>query len=211
MPSNKSFKPNSNRYAITVGLILVLDLTEDSVILKFVMALGLACATSTSLAGTPVDNKRLSAIFAEDQAARKSMPIDWAKVALADRAHRQEVLELLHSGNVRTSNDFYRAAMIMQHGESTEDYQLAYSLTKLSATIDPSNKMARWLAAASWDRVLKSKGLPQWYGTQYDRPRPDAPMELYKVDESAVSDLERAEMNVPSLQEAKDLLLQINK
>ena len=29
MPSNKSFKPNSNRYAITVGLILVLGLMNS--------------------------------------------------------------------------------------------------------------------------------------------------------------------------------------
>ncbi len=128
-----------------------------------------------------------------------------------DKAHREEALAFLRSGNVRTANDLYHAAMVMQHGGTTEDYQLAFSLSKLSATLDPSNKTACWLSAASWDRILMSKGLPQWYGTQYHSAGPGSPMELYKVDESVVSDSERAAMNVPSLQEAKDLLLQINK
>lgn len=56
-----------------------------------------------------------------------------------------------------------------------------------------------------------TKKVPQWYGTQYTAPRAGEPTELYKVDETIVSDAERAAMNVPSLQTAKDFLLEINK
>lgn len=178
---------------------------------KIIGALFLACIAFGSLAVAPTENPRLTEIFKEDQAARQRMPIDWSKVTPMDNAHQKEVLVLLRAGKVRTSNDFYYAAMVMQHGATTEDYQLAFSLSRLSTTLDPSNKRALWLSAASWDRILMSKGVAQWYGTQYHSTGPGAPMKLYKVDESVVSDTERAAMNVPSLRKAKDLLLQINK
>lgn len=170
-----------------------------------------ACIPFSSLAGQVADNERLSEMFKEDQSARKAKPVDWKIVAPMDKAHQDEVLSLLRSGSIRTAGDFYHAAMIMQHGSSTESYQLAFSLSRLSATLDPSNKKALWLVAASWDRILMSRNVPQWYGTQYRSAGPGAPMELYEVDESVVSDAEREAMNVPSLKDAKDFLLQINK
>ena len=158
-----------------------------------------------------VDNERLTEIYEQDQADRRARPIDWSVVGPRDKARRMEVLELLRSGDARTANDFYHAAMIMQHGDSVEDYQLANSLARFSMTLDPSNTRARWLTAASWDRILMSKEMPQWYGTQYRQPSPGSPFELWPVEEAAVSDEEREAMNVPSLQEAKERLLQINK
>jgi hypothetical protein len=71
----------------------------------------------------------------------------------------------------------------------TKDYDLyrgAYSLAWISATLDPSSEQALWLSAAAWDRVLMSKKLPQWYGTQYTKASANGPWELYKVDESVV-------------------------
>jgi hypothetical protein len=193
-------------------LIQSLDLAKGNLVVrKSIVVLLLACATFSAFAEKLADNPRLAEIFKEDQDARKTMPIDWSKVAPMDKMHQEEVLALLRSGGVRTANDLYHAAMVMQHGGTTESYRLAFSLSELSATLDPANRQARWLSAASWDRILMSKGVPQWYGTQYRSSRPGGPMELYKVDESVVSDSERAEMNVPALQEAKDMLLRINK
>ena len=177
---------------------------------KILIAILMACLAFGVSAETAADNARLTKIFSEDQAARITRPIDWAKVGAQDKAHRKEVLALLSAGEILTSNDFYHAAMVLQHADTTEDYQLAFSLSRVSATLDPSNEKARWLSAASWDRILMSKGVPQWYGTQYHNPVPGGPSELYKIDESVVTDAERAAMKVPSLQEAKDLLLQIN-
>lgn len=178
---------------------------------KYLLALLLALAPTLACPEVPSDNPRILAMFEEDQAARASMPIDWSKVAPMDAAHREGALRLLRGGAVRTSRDYFRAAMIMQHGDAIEDIQIAYSLARLSVVLDPGDKQARWLSAAAWDRILMSKDVPQWYGTQLHQPSPDAPMELYPVAESVVSDEERASMNVPSLQEAKDMLLQINR
>lgn len=170
---------------------------------KLLMAVLLAASTFSAHAAKPGDNPRMAEMFKEDQDARRSMPIDWSKVGPMDKAHVSETLSLVKAGALSTSNDFYRAAMIMQHGDALSDYKLAFSLSQLSATIDPSNKMARWLSAASWDRILMSKGVPQWYGTQYRSPSPGAPPTLYKIDESVVSDAERIELNVPTLQERR--------
>ena len=180
----------------------------NHVVLALVLLAGSSVAQS---APPPADNARLAAIYQEDQQVRQKMPIDWSVVAPLDRAHRTEVLDLLRNGKVITAKDYVHAAMVFQHGDTSDDHRMAFGLSHIAATLDPSIKMARWLSAASWDRILKGHDVPQWYGTQYHQPTPGGPTALYKVDESAVSDEERARMNVPTLQEAKDLLLQINK
>jgi hypothetical protein len=157
------------------------------------------------------DNPRLAAIYKEDQKARQKQPIDWSAVSKKDKAHRAEVLDLLKSGKVITANDYYYAAMVYQHGDEVDDIRVAFSLAQISSTIDPTQKKARWLSAAAWDRIMLRKDVPQWYGTQYCRPVPGGPMELYKVDESLVTDEERTSMGVPTLQEAKDRLQWMNK
>ena len=55
-----------------------------------------------------------------------------------------------------------------------------------------------------------SRKVPQWYGTQYHKATADSPIELYPVDESAVTDEERARRSVPSLQEAKARAAEMN-
>lgn len=155
------------------------------------------------------DNAELAEMYRQDQAARQQHPIDWTRVAKQDRAHRERVLALLRNGQVTTAKDYLHGAMIMQHGESFDDYRLAIGLSVVAATMDPNLKQARWLSAAAWDRALMNKGVPQWYGTQY-QSQPGAPMTLYAVNESAVTDAERAALGVPTLQEVKDFPKQIN-
>ncbi len=155
------------------------------------------------------DNPELSLLYEKDQEARMHQPIDWAVVGKQDEEHRQRVLELLKKQKVVSANDYLHAAMIMQHGSTFEDIRLAGSLATIASTIDPDLERARWLTAAAWDRALMKKDVPQWYGTQY-RPVPGGKTILYKVDESVVTDEERKSLSVPTLQEAKDLLKQIN-
>lgn len=177
---------------------------------KFVVVLMLAAVPLATVAREPADNPRLTEMYEADQAVRKTHPIDWSKVAPMDRAHQQEAVALLRQGEVRTAADYFHAAMIMQHAEAFEDYQLAFSLARIGYALDPSNKHARWLSAAAWDRALMSKGVPQWYATQY-RPTPAGAMELYPVVESVVTDAERAALGVPTLQEAKDMVMQVGR
>lgn len=165
-----------------------------------VAALCLAWGTATAHAD---DNRRLAEIFEADQRARNQEPADWQAMAEQDRGHRAEVLSMLRDNALRTSKDYFNAAIVFQHGDTPDDYLLALSLAQIAATLDPGNKGALWLTAAAWDRLLMSRKVPQWYGTQYHKANADSPIELYPVDESAVTDEERAARNVPSLQEAK--------
>lgn len=99
-----------------------------------VMCAAFAC--NSAVAATK-DNAALGTIFAQDQQARQHVPIDWSVVAPEDRAHRVRVLEMLKAGKLRTSLDYYRAAMVFQHGEQIDDIRLAFSLAQISVTLDP--------------------------------------------------------------------------
>jgi hypothetical protein len=169
------------------------------------VALLCGCAARPAADKPIVDNRRLVELFDQDQAARdpQQKSTDWEKVNAQDAERRTEVLALLNAGAVRTARDYYCAAMVFQHGESADDIRLAFSFAWIAASMRPEAKELRWLAAAAWDRILMREKLPQWYGTQFVRPDPDGAWQLYEVDESAVTDEQRAAMGVPPLAEAR--------
>jgi len=114
-------------------------------------------------------------------------------------------------GEIKTSEDFRHAAYVFQHSETIDDYRLALSLAWVAATIDPKNEDAKWLTAAAWDRLLMNQGQPQWYGTQYQRKYGDSEWQLYEVQDGAVTDEQRQELNVPTLDESKERLKKLNE
>jgi hypothetical protein len=145
-------------------------------------------------------NREIFDLFEEDQADRPNDPnvkVDWAAVVEHDRAHRQRVRELIDARTLRVADDYYDAAMIFQHGDSAADFALAHQLCLKASELDPTNRAARWLAAASQDRYLMTVGKPQLYGTQFKRDA-GGPWYLYPVDPST-TDEERARWNVPPL------------
>lgn len=76
----------------------------------------------------------------------------------------------------------------------------AHQLALKAVELDPANKTARWLAAASKDRELMNQGKAQLYGTQFTME--GERWVLYQVDAS-VTDEEREKWNVPPLEAAK--------
>ena len=166
---------------------------------------------STHPSQGPSDNDELRILKEQDQAARIAVVIDWDIVGPQDARRRDEVTNMLHSGCVRTANDFYNAALIFQHGGGLADYQLAYALATISIRLSPNSKDARWLSAASWDRIMKSMERPQWYGTQYTGPHASgSKWRLYEVDEDAVSDEQRSALGVPTIAEMQARIRQLN-
>jgi hypothetical protein len=157
-------------------------------------------------------NEALRQIAAEDQKDRAAGPngIDWSVVKGRDQKRRVEVLSLIQSGALRSAEDFHNAALVFQHGESASDIELAHSLAVIAVRIDPTNSDAKWLSAASWDRLLMRYEKPQWYGTQYVRSK-TGKWVLYSTDETAVTDEQRKEMGVPSIAEAKAGAEDLNK
>jgi len=114
---------------------------------------------------TDQPNAEMDRMFKEDQDVRQKKPIDWAAVSAGDTARRTRTHELIANGLLHTGNDFKEAAFIMQHGTTPDDYLLAHSLAL--AAMAKGESSAAWIAAATLDRFLWSKNLPQIYGTQF--------------------------------------------
>ena len=148
------------------------------------------------------NNSELAQMFAADQAARRSPNIDWEDVRKEDAERRSAVMSILATGGIQTALDYYNAAMIFQHGDSAEEIRLAHAFATISAALG-SSSASNWLMAASWDRLMLQFEQPQWYGTQYVRDN-SGKWVLYEVDPGAVTDEQRAERSVPSLQESRE-------
>ena len=145
----------------------------------------------------PEITARIYALFTADQAARQSPSSDWSEVSRADAERRHEVLNYLIAGQVSAAESLYYAAFIFQHGNCPEHYDLAHQLAEQA--IQRGFRQARWIYAASLDRSLMSRGLPQKYGTQY-MSYDDGPLELYQYDHTT-TDQEREQYDVPPLAE----------
>ncbi len=158
------------------------------------------------------DNTELIEMREADQADRTAgANTDWSRVSLRDEARLARVRELLAAGSVRTARDYFNAALVAQHGKTVDDIRLAFSLATISASIDPNATSATWLSAAARDRIMMRRDLPQWYGTQFSRSKEaGAKWELYKIDETIVSDDERKKLKVPTLEEARARARKLN-
>jgi len=75
--------------------------------------------------------------------------------------------------------------------------------------VDKGYDPAKWLYAASLDRYLVSRGKLQKYGTQYHRNK-NGKYELPSVD-STVTDMSRKELSVPTINEMKQRIKDLNK
>ncbi len=166
---------------------------------------------SASGAFASESNAKLQATRDADQAERASglLRQDWKLLVKHDMERQARVRELLSDGSVVTATDYYNAALVMQHGQSVNDYRLANALASIAAQLDPENADAKWLAAATWDRLLESMKQPQWYGTQFVKNSAGRVV-LYPVAPGAVSDDDRRAMHVPPLHQSEERAERMN-
>jgi hypothetical protein len=148
-------------------------------------------------------NPELERLYNEDQADRAPDmgKVDWSVVGKRDEERRKRVLEIVAQGGAKEAADYFHAAMVLQHGQSPEDFDHANQWCVKAVELDPDYPGARWLAAASKDRYLMNLGKPQLYGTQFKKDQ-NGPWYLYQVDPTVI-DEERAKWDVPPLARAK--------
>jgi hypothetical protein len=148
-------------------------------------------------------NTELVQLFQQDQSDRGGpiQNIDGEKVASNDEKRRERVQQIYKDGGVKAADDYYHAAMVMQHGPEVSDSLLANQLALKAVELGSTIKYARWLVTASKDRGLMYQGKPQLYGTQFRCVESENTC-LYQVDPS-VTDEERMKWNVPPLAQAK--------
>jgi len=155
------------------------------------------------------DNQRLQRLYDADQADRSTKMIDWIKVTKRDTARQQKVAVMLEKDQVKTARDYYNAAMIFQHAIEISGNTLAQRLAKKS--MDMGEQKAKWLYAATTDRILMRQNKKQKYGTQYTQKyvagqdeQVERIFELYPCDERT-TDEERKKFDVPTLEKAKKM------
>lgn len=155
----------------------------------------------------------LKSMYTQDQDERqRSMSdpasISWDTISAHDKQHHERVLELLSQEKLASGDDYFYAAMIMQHGQKPKDYILAHVLAEAAAML--GNKAAVWLSAASFDRLMQSTKQPQVFGTQF-LGKDDMP---YHVTEpyapEMIPDSVRRLLHVPTLSENEARLKKMN-
>lgn len=158
----------------------------------------------------PKNNSLLSRLAREDQADREPAAFkgNERRVAIKDKKRREQVLRLLKERKVKTSEDYFNAALIFQHGDSLGDYKKAEKYAHQSLKMGYEH--ARWLYAAATDRSLVHQGKKQKYGTQYETVvlNQNSPTRAKKVIrlspyDRRTSDETRRRFDVPPL---KDLI-----
>jgi tetratricopeptide (TPR) repeat protein len=153
-------------------------------------------------------NAELARLYEEDQKDRMTQPIDWSVVGKRDDERLKRTKEIADAGGLREAEDYYHAAMILQHSSKVEDYDRAHQWCLKAVELDPEHPSARWLAAATKDRSLMNQGKPQLYGTQFKKV--DGKWILWEVDPS-ITDEERVKWGVPPLAESKKRAEEMNK
>jgi len=156
-------------------------------------------------------NQELEKLCEEDQKDRQGdmKNADWEAISKRDSTRRQRVMEIYKEGEIKSSTDYFNAALILQHGNDSEAYQKAHEFALKAAELDASNGSAKWLAAAAKDRYLWSIDKPQWYGTQFSNK--NGKWTIEPIDTSAVTDQERRRWNCPTLAEARKRAEQMNQ
>ena len=169
-------------------------------------ASGLISKEVSSFAEARPESLELQEMYKIDQGVRMA-PIDFDKMKAVDRIHQKRLAELLQGGKLSSGDDYYHAAMIMQHGATAEDTALAHILAINGAL--KGNVKARWLSAASMDRLLMRLQQPQIFGTQFTKAQGVWTMEPIKPN--LIPDSIRKDFGVPTVAENEQRMLKMDE
>ncbi len=133
-------------------------------------------------------------------------PQEMSRLSERDVERRKQTLELLNGGKLRSADDYFYAAMVMQHGNKAEEYLLAHILA--TASLKLGREKSAWLAGSSLDRYLIKIGQPQVFGSQFNNSQPTDPSKWTNepYNQNLVPDALRKIYYQPTLEETKSRL-----
>jgi|GEM_PF-2441923 len=150
-------------------------------------------------------NQELLALVKQDQIERKNGEFTYYN----DQKRIIRVKEIIASGSLKDPEDYFNAALIFQHGHSSDDYLKAFELSSKAAEL--GHHTAKWLSCAAEDRYLLSLNKPQIWGTQFNNISENG-YKLSMMDETAKTDKERnAKCNMGSLEDIKKRIIKLNQ
>ena len=108
----------------------------------------------------------LVVLYRADQADRSSRPTSeqWQEIGKRDAARLGRVKEIVGQGLLESAEDYFHAAMVLQHGQGADNILLAHVLSTVAGF--KGHETGQWLAAASLDRFLQRVDRAQIFGTQ---------------------------------------------
>jgi hypothetical protein len=155
-------------------------------------------------------SRELAELYQSDQADRLDIqqltPEQLTEVAARDEQRRARVTEIVLQGQLDSAEDYFHAAMVLQHGKTPDEHLLAHELATVAGFKD--HQIGKWLSAATLDRFLESLDRPQRFGTQY-RQETNGTWTLEPLDRS-LPDAIRAQYGVPPLAEQLKRLEEMN-
>jgi hypothetical protein len=159
----------------------------------------------TDAGAMTANSTRLRQLFDEDTADRQNRDPDVYK---HDKVRVKEILELQKAGQLCSSSDYYLAAAVAQHSQDPEEIKSAYDMAVQAMNTGKRPEeiaVASTLVANVFDRWKISRGLDQWYGTQFATA--DGHRCIFEVDPKA-TDEERTQHGVALLADTYAKLLQ---
>ena len=156
---------------------------------------------------------KIKKIFNADQKDRVSAKLKnysdkerWGIIGARDRKRLLFLVRLLKKKLHLSGADYFRAAMIFQHGSDVKHIKKAQELAKKGMGLE--NEKCRWLYAAATDRILMMKGKKQKFGTQFKKN--GGKWELHPV-QPGITDAERRRYNVLPLRKIKIVAGSLNR
>jgi hypothetical protein len=107
---------------------------------------------------------------------------------------RNRVMEIIEAGMLADLQDWDRAAMLLQHGDTPDDYLLAHILSMPCGIADQPG--GKFMCAATLDRFLQNVGRPQIFTTQSGAADPSLYAPAKPFDDSMSQSL-RALFDLP--------------
>lgn len=161
-------------------------------------------------------------MLAEDQKVREqiyTLPKEEVKDYIekimlpADKIRKERVIKIMSKVQDLNADEYYAAAMIMQHGSSADDAKNAMHYATKAIEIDQNHEKAKWLKCASEDRYLQRIGKAQIWGTQLSRKKhPTADYEILypaNFDRTQKTDKQREGCNLPSYADIDNRLIEM--
>jgi hypothetical protein len=121
-----------------------------------------------------------------------------------DTQRRRAVRAMLNAGRIQTGREYQFASILFQHSVNANDLQTAHLLA--STAVLKGNQLARWLAAATFDRLLWNLNQPQVFGTQFKQNPQTRNWTMDPYDRESVSDALRGTWCVVGLTEQEVIL-----
>ena len=133
--------------------------------------------------------------------------LDWQQIGARDSERKKAVRSLLASGRIHSGREYQFAALVFQHSADPADLHTAHVLA--TTAVAKGNPHARWLAAASFDRLLWNLNRPQVYGTQFKQHAQSNRWTMDPYDRESLPDPVRAAWCVVGLAEQDRILKEL--